>query len=261
METVSMFIDGRDHAAVGNQWFDSDDPFAGKPWGRVARGGVADVDLAVAAAGRAFRSGPWVEPTATQRGAWARRLGDVIADNAERLADLEVRDNGKLYAEMYGQVSHRPEWYRYDGGMTDELGAEVGSPLVEHLDVRKISFTGSDATGKVIGRSVAAESKHVGLEPGGKSPTQFDKVLDHIATARDEGACAVLGGGPATRPECGDGWSVDIGRAFSFMAPFGGVKDSGIGRENGMAAIGEYLQTKTVWINTGATTGNPFVLR
>ena len=75
-------------------------------------------------------------------------------------------------------------------------------------------------------------------------------------------------------------WTTDIGRAFrmserirsgtvwvntyravSYLAPFGGYKDSGIGRENGIDAIDQYLDTKTVWINTGAPAGNPFVMR
>jgi (Z)-2-((N-methylformamido)methylene)-5-hydroxybutyrolactone dehydrogenase len=50
------------------------------------------------------------------------------------------------------------------------FGAEVGAALVEHPDVRLVSFTGSDTTGKAINRSVAADLKHVGLELGGKSP-------------------------------------------------------------------------------------------
>ena len=50
-------------------------------------------------------------------------------------------------------------------------------------------------------------------------------------------------------------------RAVSFLSPFGGYKRSGIGRENGMAAIEEYLQTKSVWIDTSETAANPFVLR
>jgi aldehyde dehydrogenase (NAD+) len=45
------------------------------------------------------------------------------------------------------------------------------------------------------------------------------------------------------------------------MSPFGGYKDSGLGRENGVDAINDYLQTKSVWINIGAPTGNPFVIR
>jgi (Z)-2-((N-methylformamido)methylene)-5-hydroxybutyrolactone dehydrogenase len=45
------------------------------------------------------------------------------------------------------------------------------------------------------------------------------------------------------------------------MMPFGGVKDSGLGRENGSDAINDYLETKSIWINTGAPIGNPFVMR
>jgi aldehyde dehydrogenase (NAD+) len=45
------------------------------------------------------------------------------------------------------------------------------------------------------------------------------------------------------------------------MSPFGGYKDSGMGRENGIDAIREYLQVKSVWINTGAPTVNPFTMR
>jgi aldehyde dehydrogenase (NAD+) len=54
---------------------------------------------------------------------------------------------------------------------------------------------------------------------------------------------------------------VNTYRAVSFMAPFGGYKDSGLGRENGIDAVREYLQTKCVWINSGAVTANPFVLK
>jgi aldehyde dehydrogenase (NAD+) len=162
---------------------------------------------------------------------------------------------------------------------------------------------------------------------------QYDKVLSYIDVAKNEGAKLRMGGGPATRPECGNGWFVeptiftgvnnrmriaqeevfgpvlsiipfkdeddavriandvrfglgagvwtqDVGRAIrmserikagtvwvntyravSFMSPFGGYKDSGMGRENGASAIYEYLQMKSVWINTGVKTGNPFVMR
>ena len=492
METIPMWIDGREHQPAGGEWFDSFDPFTGQPWARVARGGKEDVDAAVAAASRAFREGSWAQLTPTRRGALVHRLGQVIADHAERLAELEVRDNGKLWAEMFGQVTYVPDWYRYFGGLADKvegtvlpidkdgyfvyttqvpvgvtaivtpwnspllllawklapalaagctvvvkpseftsastvelaklfteaglpdgvlnvvtgLGAEVGSPLTEHPDVKRVSFTGSDATGKAINRAVAGDLKHVGLELGGKSPNivfadadlddavngvvsgifaatgqtciagsrllvekpvhdevvervvalaktavmgnprlettqvgpittqpQYAKVLDYIGIAKDEGARVALGGGPAERDGIGDGWFVeptiftgvsndmriaqeevfgpvlavipfegedeaaaiandsryglgagiwtsDIGRAFrmadriqsgtvwintyravSFQAPFGGVKDSGLGRENGIRAIEDYLETKTVWINTGAVVGNPFVMR
>lgn len=60
--------------------------------------------------------------------------------------------------------------------------------------------------------------------------------------------------------EAGTVW-VNSYRAVSYMAPFGGYKRSGLGRESGQEAIYEYLQTKTVWIDMVGQTNNPFVLR
>ena len=64
----------------------------------------------------------------------------------------------------------------------------------------------------------------------------------------------------ADRIRAGTVW-VNTYRAVSFMAPFGGYKKSGIGRESGQAAIDEYLQTKCVWINLAEGVPDPFVLR
>jgi aldehyde dehydrogenase (NAD+) len=458
----------------------------------IARGNAADADHAVRTAHAAFSDGPWPQMTPTQRGALLRKLGDLVAQNAQHLAEIEVRDNGKLIAEMSAQLNYVPQWYYYFGGLADKVqgavipldkkgyfnftryeplgvvvaitpwnsplmltawklapalaagntvvikpseftsasalefvklveqagfpagvvnvvtgyGKEVGMPLVEHPLTAKIAFTGSDTTGRVIAETAARSFKKVGLELGGKSPNvvfedasmedavngavsgifaatgqtciagsrlllqesihdafvdkllalaktarmgnpmsletqvgpvttrpQYDKVLSYIDVAKNEGAKLRMGGGPATRPECGNGWFVeptiftgvhnrmriaqeevfgpvlsiipfkdeddavriandvrfglgagvwtqDVGRAIrmserikagtvwvntyravSFMSPFGGYKDSGMGRENGASAIYEYLQMKSVWINTGVKTGNPFVMR
>lgn len=64
----------------------------------------------------------------------------------------------------------------------------------------------------------------------------------------------------AERLEAGTVW-VNTYRAVSYMSPFGGYKRSGIGRENGMEAIREYLQTKSVWIDIAGNAPNPFVMR
>jgi aldehyde dehydrogenase (NAD+) len=45
------------------------------------------------------------------------------------------------------------------------------------------------------------------------------------------------------------------------MSPFGGYKRSGIGRESGIDAIRDYLQTKSVWIDISGSAPNPFVMR
>ena len=41
------------------------------------------------------------------------------------------------------------------------------------------------------------------------TPPQYQKILDYIDIAKNEGARAVLGGAKATRPECGEGWFVE----------------------------------------------------
>jgi (Z)-2-((N-methylformamido)methylene)-5-hydroxybutyrolactone dehydrogenase len=54
---------------------------------------------------------------------------------------------------------------------------------------------------------------------------------------------------------------VNTYRAVSYMSPFGGYKQSGIGRENGIESMREFMQTKSVWISTAADVPNPFVMR
>lgn len=54
---------------------------------------------------------------------------------------------------------------------------------------------------------------------------------------------------------------VNAYRVVSYAVPFGGFKQSGIGRENGQEMIKEYLQTKSVYINLEKDVPNPFVLR
>lgn len=49
-------------------------------------------------------------------------------------------------------------------------GADAGAPIVEHLDIGKVSFTGSVTTGQVIAKIAAEKVMPVTLELGGKSP-------------------------------------------------------------------------------------------
>ncbi len=492
MKRYQLHIDGRRVDPQGGLWFQSQNPFTGEAWAEIPQGGERDVDAAAQAAHRALTEGPWAEMTPTQRGLLLHRLGELIAREAGQLAETEVRDNGKLLAEMMGQLNYIPQWFYYYGGLADKIqgsvlpldkkgyfsftrhepvgvvaaitpwnsplllaswkiapalaagctvvikpseftsastleladlfqeagfppgvfnvvtgfGRDVGSPLVEHPLVRKISFTGSDVTGRLINEQAARHFKRASLELGGKSPNivfedadleqavfgaisgifaasgqtciagsrllvqdsvydkvverlvaiaktakmgdpmdagtqvgpvttppQYRKVLEYLDIGRQDGAKVLLGGKAADRTLCGGGWFVeptifgevknsmriaqeevfgpvlsiirfkdeaeavriandirfglaaavwtsDIGRAIrmseklqagtvwvntyravSFMAPFGGYKDSGLGRENGIDAIHEYLQVKSVWINSGAVSGNPFVLR
>lgn len=60
--------------------------------------------------------------------------------------------------------------------------------------------------------------------------------------------------------QAGTVW-VNTYRTISYMSPLGGYKHSGIGRENGMASIQNYLQTKSVMISTAESVANPFIMR
>ncbi len=62
------------------------------------------------------------------------------------------------------------------------------------------------------------------------------------------------------RLQAGTVW-VNNYRATSFTSPFGGYKESGIGRESGVETIKEYLHTKCVWISSDLDVPNPFVKR
>jgi aldehyde dehydrogenase (NAD+) len=492
MQRYRMLIGGEWVDAAGGETFETETPYLGAAWALVPRARPDDVDRAVAAARKAFRAPSWSGLTATARGALLRRLADLIAAEADRLAEIETRDNGKLITEMRTQLRYIPQWYHYFGGLADKVegrvipidkpgmfnftreeplgvvaaitpwnsplmlatwklapalaagntvvwkpsefssvsalefgklfekagfppgvvnivtgfGNEIGERLVTHPQVAKIAFTGGDRTGQGVYELAARSIKPVTLELGGKSANivfkdaaldnavkgvvsgifaatgqtciagsralvhrsiqdefidklvalgrtvrmgdplldttqvgpittrpQYKKVLDYIDIAKGEGARTVLGGGPATRPECGNGWFVEptvfadvkpdmriaqeevFGpvlsiipfddeeeaiaiandtqyglaagvwsqnirtvftlaqrleagtvwinsyRATSYLSPFGGYKRSGIGRESGLTAIREYLQEKSVWIDTVGEVANPFVQR
>jgi aldehyde dehydrogenase (NAD+) len=63
----------------------------------------------------------------------------------------------------------------------------------------------------------------------------------------------------AEKLKVGTVW-VNTYRAVSYTSPFGGYKRSGLGRENGVDAIYDYLQVKSVWVATETTARNPFVI-
>ena len=48
-------------------------------------------------------------------------------------------------------------------------------------------------------------------------------------------------------------------RSTSFTTPFGGFKDSGLGREGGVEAVKEFLEAKSVWVSTDLEMPDPFI--
>src|SRR6186997_1793670 len=120
-----MYVGGEWIDAGSGDYFESDNPYLGEPWALIPRGTPADVDRAVRAAHAAFTSGEWPKLTASRRGALLRRLGDLITERSKQLAEIEVRDNGKLYAEMSMQTAYMAQWYHYYGGLADKIEGAV----------------------------------------------------------------------------------------------------------------------------------------
>ncbi len=88
-------IDGRWQNAQAGKTFEVFNPATESVIAHVADCQKADVDLAVAAARRAFDSGPWPSMSPSARGRILWKIGDLILENLEELAQLESLNNGK----------------------------------------------------------------------------------------------------------------------------------------------------------------------
>ena len=112
-------------APVGGRYLPTEDPYSGRAWALIARSGAEDVENAVLAADRALSGGAWPALTPSERGRMLWRLGDVIAAHAERLAEIERRDNGKLATEVIAQVRYMADYFRYYAGLADKIASAV----------------------------------------------------------------------------------------------------------------------------------------
>ncbi|MGB2459218.1 MAG: aldehyde dehydrogenase family protein, partial [Candidatus Puniceispirillaceae bacterium] len=124
MQTYQHYINGQFVDPKAGVWFDTENPYTGEAWAKIPRGDADDVDRAVAAAKAAF-DGVWGQTGPTQRGKLLVKLAEIIEREAVRLGEIEVRDNGKLIAEMGAQTKYLAEWYRYYGGLADKVEGAV----------------------------------------------------------------------------------------------------------------------------------------
>lgn len=132
-ERFRMLIGGERVEASSGSTFEAQNPFTGRPWAVLPDGGREDVDAAVSAA-RSALEGAWGSSTGFERAALLRRLGDLVEDNVERLARLEVQDSGKLLREMRGQLEAIAGWYRYFSGLADKIeGRQIPATSPNYL--------------------------------------------------------------------------------------------------------------------------------
>ncbi len=118
---------------IGDEWVDAADgrtfatldPSTGEPLAHVAEAGEVDIDRAVRSARRAFE-GPWRSIPASERARLMMRLADLVADNAEELAQIESLDSGKPVT--YARAVDLPlaiEHLRYFAGWPTKIEGQV----------------------------------------------------------------------------------------------------------------------------------------
>jgi phenylacetaldehyde dehydrogenase len=90
-----LFIDGQWTEAASGRTFATPNPATGETLANVAEGDAEDINRAVRAARKAFEDGPWSRMTPSDRGRLIWKIGDLILEHTDELAQLESLDNGK----------------------------------------------------------------------------------------------------------------------------------------------------------------------
>jgi phenylacetaldehyde dehydrogenase len=117
-----VLIDGRWVAALSGESFDVFNPATGQRIARAAACMKADVDAAVAAARKAFDQGPWPRMSPSERGRIIWKIGDLILDNLEELAQLESLDNGKpIVVARAADVPLAADLFHYMAGWATKI--------------------------------------------------------------------------------------------------------------------------------------------
>jgi len=92
-----LFINGQWADSASGKTFETPDPATGETLARIAEGDAEDINRAVKAARKAFEEGPWSRMTPSERGRLVWKIGDLILEHTDELAQLESLDNGKPF--------------------------------------------------------------------------------------------------------------------------------------------------------------------
>src|SRR6201990_2592419 len=122
-----LLIDGRRVPSVSGRTFKSLNPATEEVIAEIAEGNEEDVDLAVAAARRAFE-GPWRTMRAAERGHILLKWADLLKKHADEIADLESLDAGKpIEAVLRQDLPASIDTLTYYAGWADKISGDVVS--------------------------------------------------------------------------------------------------------------------------------------
>src|SRR5271169_13339 len=146
-----LLIDGEWVAAASGKTFPVYNPATGTVLGQVAEADKEDVNRAVAAARRAFDSGPWSRMTGSERGRLLWKLAGLVERNLDEFAELESIDNGKPYAvAKVADVPLTVDMFRYMAGWATKL---TGSTIPWSVPNEFLSYTLREPVG-VVGQII-----------------------------------------------------------------------------------------------------------
>ncbi len=117
MFDASMII-GSEYSR-GEARFESINPYTAEPWASVPEATEADVDAAVAAAAAALPS--WSATPGLRRAQYMHALADLLERDAQRMAELESTDNGKVIRETSNQMRFAARNLRFFAGYADKV--------------------------------------------------------------------------------------------------------------------------------------------
>lgn len=144
---AKMLIGSEWREAQSGEWIDSPDPATGDVLGRVPAGGEAEVNLAVAAARKAFK-GSWKKITPYERGRLLQKAAGLMEKHAEELAQLITLENGKPLWEAKKEVGTAVSWTEYYAGWCTKL---LGDTIPVSLPGQFLNYTIREPLGVVAG--------------------------------------------------------------------------------------------------------------
>ncbi|WKX70874.1 aldehyde dehydrogenase family protein [Streptomyces sp. XD-27] len=137
----TIHVDGAWRAAASGAQREVLDPADATTLALVAEGGTEETDAAVAAARRAFDSGPWPRTPVAERAALLRRVAELLQRDREEIALVESRDTGKTLEEGRTDVDCVTDAFRYFADLVvNESGGRVvdaGSPDIHSVVVHE----------------------------------------------------------------------------------------------------------------------------
>lgn len=110
---LQHYINGEFVDSIGGATFDVQEPVANTNYATVASAQPEDVDLAVAAASKAFKEGPWSKMLPRERSRVLHKIADIVESRDEELSLLESYDSGLPITQAKGQARRAAENFRF----------------------------------------------------------------------------------------------------------------------------------------------------